>query len=628
MRWDPRKNLVSLVIATFVLLVGLRLHGFSISMWDHYLDGDQHADVLGTAQGIRSDDWIALIPALVSQTTRADRLKKSSNLLGPETVNTIATTPLPALTWQLAFRPHHWGYLIGPEIGLSWHWWFRVFLVFSSASFLAMQFGAPKQIALLLGGILGMAPFLWFWSFASEPVVGWMLASLSAAVVCFRARGCPTGWYVFLFYALCCFAFGGFYPPFQIPAALILMAASLGLFLESRSIEKLGLFIVSGISAVCVFGINLWQNRDDIMILANTDYPGARVALGGQGSWTEVLASTFTQFSSKIDWTPLGNICEASGFVVFFPVTVGLLLLNRALLRRPLILCLSVLMVLFYVRNLVGAPVWLNNILGLSLVPEKRLAPLAGLLDNLLFVITIGSAVAVRSTLTSKYNVFAIATAGVSVIYAIALVASYGEATEFYKANRWLPSLLLLSFFAGLIFRHRYRLALSLMLVVMTVKGLSFNPLARGGIEKIRRSPLSQSLLSQSSCSQWAAFDTIVHANLFRMLGLRAANGTHFQPHLSFWKHFDPSGIHKFTYNRYAHVVMEVNQDIKEPSIMINPSPDVVILRTHPDRAEWDHTDVDCLLIMRDKFGPEKLKEFTKWETIGDVGNWRMLRRI
>jgi len=625
------KRLFGAFIVLFLALSFSRLHGFSISAWDPYLAGDQEADLLGDARSIRSDDWVALVPALVAQSTGQNALQPRSDKLGYEAVNAMAMTPLPALSWQLAFRPYHWGYLFGSEIGIAWHWWFRIFLLLGSGFFLLSRW-LPGQKSLGVLGALWIAysPFFPFWGYCMEPVFGWALLAIGLTEAFFSETqpGRRRLWGLGLFYSFAALAFGGFYPAFQVPAIHLVLALMLGIYINrlraaspppSTTHRTLGALVAIGMLSVVPFALHLWFQRDTLKLVAETAYPGQRLSLGGQFSFETLWSNNFTLFSREIDWSHFGNICEAAGFLILLPATL-ILIFRRKLYRDARIAALLALLAFYHLRNFLGFPALLNVASGLSFVPENRTVALYGLGDVLLTLLSL--ALVWRQEISSDRRTWLVWVGAFAFWGALGALLLKG-APEFFNAKRVVTCTLGLGTITALLWTQRVRAFLIIVALLTVVKGIGFNPLVYRGLDKIRAAPLSQAVLTTPGCALWASFGNLVQPNYLRLLGIRNAGGAHFYPQFSFWTHFDPAGNSRSVYNRYAYTVFESASVDAAPSLT-NPQPDIAVLRTHPDRPEWLSTGVDCLLMPKG----DTQSGFKHWQTTWSDDSWAILKKI
>src|SRR6185436_16940921 len=151
--------------ALFLLLCLLRLHGFSLPAWHHIIDRTPQDEILlGTARGVRSDDWATMLPLAFAQDAQQPRFPKKSALVGYGGVDTLIGHPVPVRSWVMLFRPQVWGYFAGRDLGMAWHWWFRILALFY-ASFLVFQLVTEGRTSIALGLALALvfAPFFQFW---------------------------------------------------------------------------------------------------------------------------------------------------------------------------------------------------------------------------------------------------------------------------------------------------------------------------------------------------------------------------------------------------------------------------------------------------------------------------------
>jgi hypothetical protein len=129
-----------------------------------------------------------------------------------------------------------------------------------------------------------------------------------------------------------------------------------------------------------------------------------------------------------------------------------------------------------------------------------------------------------------------------------------------------------------------------------------YNPLARGGTDFIVKNPLSQKIRELDSLSRqngrpsvWLTYGDVITPNLFRMIGVRALNGLHTYPQFAFWRTLDPEGIHRETWNRYAHIGLTLPKDKTAINIGLVQQ-DIILLEVNPENPRFSQLGVTHVL--------------------------------
>lgn len=227
---------ISCMLFLFVVLVLLQIHGFSMAYWGHIMsDAESFEPLLGEARGIRSDDWMAQLPAAISQTLHQPAYPPVNEMIHPNGHEMIVGMNVPVYSWVSLFKPTTWGYYISPDFGISWHWQFRVFgLLLSAFMFFLVVMKASPWLALWGACCLALSSFFAYWAFISEPITG---MGFYAIVLIYRQLTVerPKPWELaLLFWTLVTFALNMLYPPFQIPMVYFVAAMTLWASYEQK----------------------------------------------------------------------------------------------------------------------------------------------------------------------------------------------------------------------------------------------------------------------------------------------------------------------------------------------------------------------------------------------------------
>jgi hypothetical protein len=567
-----RTGIALLLSASFALLVGLRLHGFSLAAWQDVIGGGPlHEVLLGTPRAIRSDDWKVQLPLAFAQAAHDPAFPPVNRLVG---LGQSALLPieLPVAHPLVVFRPTVWGFFLGHDVGMAWMWWTRVFAL-ALAWFGVLHVVTRGQTLLAAGGaaLVATSPFFQFWSFNAAPHAAAMGACFLATVGLGRARG-PVG--IAASALALGFAGGWFvlavYPPYQVVLAGLFLALVAAVWLDAgperpwrrhAGLRAVGL----AAAALLVVAVTAWfalEAHDVIARLRESSYPGQRSETGGDRRVFELLTATFAAGLWATDWGPLHNACEAASFWLLSPPLLGLQAW-RAMRHRPVdrfVWPVALYALLLWTYVVLGFPEWLARATGLSLVPGRRAVLGLGLADAVLALRLLACAPPAQP---GERGVAA-ALAGA---WALALAAC-APALRGALAGGGLPLLLGLAAangaLAALALLGRRRLALLLLLAASASSAAWFNPLVRGGAGRLVDHELARRIVAIDRAtpdgSTWIAFGRDDLANLFRAVGVRSLNGTLTEPQPALWQRLDPASGAREVWNRYAHFAFDARR--------------------------------------------------------------------
>lgn len=622
--------------ALFVLLVALRLNGFSLPYWHEVLDGSPSPEVLlGEARAIRGDDWGLQLPLALAQIAHDPPFPVVNQNIGLGQ-NMLVPLPLPVAHPVTLFRPTYWGFFLGPDAGLAWMWWSQILGLFS-VWLLVLLVVTHNRLALSVAGslLLVCSPFFQFWSFAPAPVTMYMglcFLGLVGLAETQRPRA-ALGWGLLLGWAGGAFALT-IYPPYTITLAYVFLFLAGGTLAERwpelslrrhAGARALGLalaLLVAG-GALLALASGAW---DAIRTMAGTEYPGARVETGGDAPLWQLFSAHLWSGLRITDWKPIGNICVDSSFLLLFPVTIaGSLWQARQRGERPdrLLVSLTLLAAVILCFRHLGFPRPLAQVSLFYAVPPKRTPLALGLADTLLLLRFLALACPPLG------RRFALACASVVVaLVATGGVLLHGAAPELRVATTGA-----LASFSGLVAylvlrRWRPPLLVGGVATVLAASTLWFNPLVLGGSEYVTDNPLSRAIREidarHGGETTWVTFGRALGPtganNLFRAIGVQGLDGTHVIPQLALWKIFDPTGDHRSVYNRYGVMVFYIAADpwktinLMEPWFMLVPTrPDAPELR----EAGATHALVPPLMDFANSY-------WARFEPLARVGRFRL----
>jgi hypothetical protein len=619
----------------FAVLVALRVHGFSLAAWHDVIDGSAPSEILlGAPRPIRSDDWKVHVPLILAQRAASPAYPEVNPNVGLGQ-NMLLPIETPVLHWATLFRPTLWGYFLGADVGLAWHWWSRALGLFGIwLGVFAVIARGRIGLAALGAGLLVASPFFQFWALNAAPHAMALGACFLAAAALLRADtprriaaaglglGLAGGWLAL-----------AVYPPYQITLAWLGVALLLGFALDRRAVLPLararglraGAFLAAGALALAIVAAFAFETRDAIEAMLGTAYPGRRLSSGAERSVAQLLNANLGAPLWAESWGPLFNVCEAASFWMLSPAVVALLGWRRLRGERidALSACVAIYAAALWIYAVLGFPEWLARATGLGNVPGRRAVIGIGLADAILVVRFASQALPER--LSERAPAAAIALAFAALTAAAA-----------WHLERELPGARL-PWLAGFVAANA---ALALALFVAPARGLAalvaasalsslwFNPLAVGGTAYLRENELSRRILELDAAeggeSVWVSFGRDDLGNLFRALGVRSLVGVQPLPQTELWRRIDPQGRQRSVYDRYAHVAFVASR--APPRFQLH-SQDYVIVSIDPRSPAFRALGVTHVLVRDDDAAAfERLTGFAPLASVGPNRLYRVPR--
>ena len=568
-RFDrAHRCLIVSLLFLFGLCVLAGLHGFSLPEWRTQLDGSEAAEVLlGRPRDIRADDWFAALPTILAQRQHAPPFPIVNGNIGLGTDMVVNSIKTPVTHYVTLFRPHLWGYFVGNDAGLAWHWWSLGLGLFYSY-FLCFQLISRGRFLISISGALLIAcsPFFQFKSLEyGEIAIFAALVFVSLVQLFFAAsRGKRVLNALLLAWSAAGLALN-FYPPSQISLAYLLVFLSSGfLFQHRRELLSQGewqhrLLCFGGAAALALLPVATFvaQGWETLQLISHTVFPGSRFVTGGDYPFWRLFSNNFLlQFSLK-DWTFFFNICEYASFLMFFPgLAVWVAYQAWRGDRQIDWFVLTTLLFCFALTAfaVVGLGPWWSAITLMSKVPPNRSVVALGV-ANVFLLVAIVSAPQARKISDIPVLITAVAWLAFLFLVAARMRENLSDLTLVQVAG---PAVLLSVLLYALL-QERFKKAAMFALALVSV-GAScwFNPFVRGGSAYLYTNPLAEKMRTLSAHdpgARWVTFSPIMFfANYPRLLGIPALNGTHPYPQFDLWSRFDPERRLVDQYNRYGHV--------------------------------------------------------------------------
>ena len=585
--------LLALITVSFLVLLAFRINGFSLPFWRYYLDGSPMSEVLlGEAQAIRSDDYIAMLPTALSQIYHRPSYPEINQLIGSSLDMELVLAPVK--TWVGLFRAGTWGFFIGADVGLAWLWWTRVFGTLYCCFLLFMMLSKNAFWLSLAGALIFLfSPFVQFWSLNQQDICAYGVLSFISFFQMAVAQSTRKViiWGALLSWSLICFTLT-FYPPSQLSLFYCLLFLALGFAWEQRSklaeSRRASLKLTAGVAAAAVAATTLCfffsDNAETLALIQNTDYPGRRVATGGDYPFWRFFSNNFFLYVGEKNQTSVGgNVCETGSFIYLFPFIFLSVLWDGLFKRQPpravIWICLLYIAAgMFYLVH--GIPASLSKATLLSYMPGYR-GKLGLGLANAALLIAYVSSLREHSPSWPK-TTFMLACTFCGSLWLCAVIARvYTD----LPASNVLYGVIFNSFASAfLLQRHAAKAVMAGLVLILPLTTGGFNPLVKGGVEYFHTNPLCRKIIeidkANNGESRWASFGSRTLSDFFRIIGVESISGVHLYPQKAIWEKLDAEGKFRTVYNRFGHVYFgPINSD---EVVISNPVFDVVYVEINP----------------------------------------------
>ena len=611
----------------FAIAVIFEYSGSSIGIYDVILQGETtntyFEPVLGKYRNIRSDEWVVNTPIFISQAI--DQQNKfaynNNNLRGTSTdmVSVVAPAVLDILTIA---RPFNIGFiLLGPSRGLAVLWagkWISLMLV-------AFEFGMlitdKKKLISLCGMLLIVFSAATQWWNMTDVLLWGMLAlilvdkylkseKLKTRIICAIGILISAVSYVFIMY-----------PAWQVPFIFIYIAIFIHLCIKNRKNYKLTkrdiIIIFFVILAIAGIGARyLLMSKDALNATLNTDYPGQRFEIGGDGK--EVVFSYV--YSYLLPYIETVNPCEPAGMISFYPIPMllAIIYLIRNKDRKEhmsFFIPILIVSVIFSIFTLFKTNELFAKLTFLYMSPGRRLAVPLGFTQIVILIYLLS--ITNKNTKLIKNDIAKVASILISVVI-FSIVARTADAELLGGALQSYVLGLILVIYIYLILTQNSEKNKKALLIALSgmaiITGATVNPLQKG-ISVLTDKPLAQKVqeivAEDSENNLWITDNTsFFMPNYLLASGAKVLNSTNVYPNFDLYEtvltetDFNDENIRKI-YNRYAHVTMDITKNenkvelIYQDSIRVKLTPQKVkelrikyIVSTR-DVEEFDTKDVD-----------------------------------
>lgn len=622
------------VIALFALIcsVSLNLNGSSIANWNNFgvretVSGVQSETktvddyqgfqklklwvpslyrtddtIIGSPRPIRSDEWLVQTPFYLSQVKTGNHFtNKSYQVTGQNMMLAYNVS-----SWHISTigKPFNWGFLfLGASRGLSWYWSFKIIAMLLLAYEFAMILTSRRK---LLSAVSS------FW-ITFTPTVQWWFMQHLGDVVFFSLLIMVSIYHYFnsekkVFKILMAInliiALIGFpliiYPAFQVPFAYIILLFTVIQFFKALRNKKVTLFDVIVITltlfvSLTIDALTIYQSWDAVSATLHTVYPGKRISVGGEYTWKNlsdflfniVLPFKVPQVSNQVE------LSSSFNFLLYILLILPFVIKRKDINKNIFGIVLVVYSLMLMLYSIVGIPTVLSKLTLFSYVPFSRSW-------QSMSVIAVFASIWFISFIWDKLERVKLTKILPSLFIVTILYLYRGLTDDIYKnyLGRFTSVILIvimLIAFICILYRKK-RVFYPIMLVIITVSGLTVNPLTHGiaAIENKLLSHEVESIVGKNPNAIWMSDSTNLY-HFVQMFGAKSIDGVRFYPDRQLMSKIDKQNQYEDVWNRYAHLKYSLTN---ENTSMTTPVPDNVNINLNIN--ELKDLNVKYILTTRD----------------------------
>ena len=554
--------------------------------------------ILGTYQGIRSDEWGVLTPLCLSQMRHKPPFPIKNETIDVEGKNMLIVHDfgVPVKHISAIARPATWGYFTGNiRIGMAWNWLFPLFIGFVGISLLLNLLLGVERINMVIALAIVYAPICSAWSNFPLYQLGLGAVAAWSFLQILRSDNMKKN---ILLGLLCGWAASSFaltlYLPRLIPMTWLLLVFSIAIIVKDslyNNLFKRLPYIILSLLVICML-LGFWyvDAKDAIDAMLHSTYPGKRIVQGGYFTAWDFVRGWFP-FQLVNYNAPFSNQCELSSFpnlsfLIVFLILFGFDKEYFSGSKVPVLLLGSVI-VFFYIYQYIGFPSWLASatFFGKSHPPRMDSTIMLAqvlLLSYLAKYCKMDSAGHSRAAACSAVT---IAISGVYLLFSI--FNSMPESVKRYLLSQHTEHLIY--FFALYVlmvysYPRNWRKGVCLMAVLFAVPGFVFNPLSKAPHRVSSNLPAFINVNAGTNRSRVlfiTADGGTWQGNSANAAGIASLNGVHHYVDRYMFDHFYSKLQDGEQFNRFNHTMFVLDEKTERFAVDI-PHGDVIRWKINP----------------------------------------------
>ncbi|HOV29600.1 MAG: hypothetical protein KBH94_01530 [Caldisericia bacterium] len=611
-----------IVLILFLLIFSfLNLNGSSVGMYNIPLSksiSDDPNVLIGTPRAIRSDQYLVVIPTIVSQDINNEKVVNTDMGEGAN----LGTQNLPSRNFFAIFRPSYVPFYFSNDTNFtySFAWWADFVLLLVSTYLLLLVITKKNLFLSIIGSLIFLfVPFFQWWNQVT------MITWLSFGIFFFlKVLTSDTKLKAVLYglglsYSIVAFALL-LYPPFQVAMAYIAIAIAVGFVISDwKNIKKrlktlIPVLVSAVILSLAILVLYYLQFEDVINITMNTVYPGTRFISAGGGDFNQLFDGFYNILLQKdSNSAPFGNQSESSNFFLLFPPIIIWVIYKNIQLKKSnkkmdwIAICLSFVIMFFMIWLFVPLPDFISKYSFLYLIPPTRSFIGLGYGSYILmfYVLSRHKIYKSNGSLVDKVMI-AVLSLGYGFLTFKVGKNLYNISPDFFRS----PTLV--SFNGKILLATVFSVCLVYLLLkgfpkVFMIAFLCFslastafiNPLYKG-LDILINTDLAKYIreVSEQDDSKWIAYDNNYLAQYALANNASIINGIHFYPQFKIWNVLDEDGKYMDVYNRYAHINISEYEDGEEYIRLLYP--DALEINISPCNEKWQELNVKYIITYKD----------------------------
>lgn len=608
-----RYILVFLLVAAGVFL---EISGSSMSRWSGILGtaGVDNGVLFRTANPYRSDEFaVNTIFAIAQEKNPGQKFPYFSDIVRGTRTDMYIVYGQPVKDIGIIFRPFQWGYLLfGVEKGLAFFWCGRIVFLFMASFEFGRMVLKNTKLALAYAILMVMAPVVQWW-FAINGLVEMLIFGQLCAMMLNDFMNARTirkkliDSFVF-FWSGAVFLLV-FYPAWQVALGYVFLVVFLWIIMENRKNrtwslkQDLPIIVGTGMIVACCLISLLIRSWDTIEATMNTVYPGQRISTD-KLEIQELFGSLYNIYLALTD----SQLLHEWGFIDFFPIgiIVSVLACIKNRKKDRLLIMLLILEALLICIYTLPVPQFIMKITLLSMsTPNRALIAIQFL--NLLLLLRGCTLLRLRGKIPG--------------VFLGACVCALCVVFVFVKNKEEIP--LSVMMVVGIVFlfvtmflliwmaqksEKVKRWMCTLTLAIGLIAGGLVNPIQKGlpFLEESELLSAIEEVVANDAEGKWIVEGMkYPDTNLPLMAGASTINSTNVYPDLERWRKLDPNGEYEEYYNRYAHILINLQEEGTEFSLVAPDSFQVTL-----DQEGLRMLEVRYIL------SPNELESFSDSETM------------
>ena len=585
------KNLISNIVKIrwviaallFFFLVFNKVHFSSIGVYYDMFptvsseEEKKNYKIFGSDRSIRSDEWLIHTPRYFSQ--YYNDYKQKNDRVGLSPKDGLIDYYAPAKDISLIGKPFNLGYILfGNEYGLSFYFCMLEILLFMTA-FEMFLILTRRSILISLAGMLliGLAPAMQWWLIPHVAIVFvYAMAIFSLTYYFFILRN---SFFKIIISCLLISALVGFtfsiYPACQIMCVFVFGFLTILTLCRDKEIIKFNLFSLFMIGFILLVSagiiLKLFSfSKDAFLLLANTEYPGNRVCVGGVSRFEDLFTSLTSLFLPFMD-VNVKNNCEVATFIHFGPLFLFMFYKIRKHLQdnRDKDVYIGVFLYYLIIVEIIfmcaGFPLIISQLTLFKYV--NRMEMCYGFTSTIFTVWGL-------NVIWRKKNIFTKTECIIYVlVYAILMLSFIDlKLKEYVSFSLLLVEVLVLSLMILLGFLGLKKSFFLFVSCFMFMSGFTINPICVG-ISPITNHSISkfiQQRVNENESSIWISLGNSYIGSFLMANGARMIPFNSFYPDKQEWKLLNINQKYYDLYNRYCHRLFYLSD--KEQYIkLVNP---------------------------------------------------------